>query len=211
MHGDYMQGGNDSAWKLYLSFEPDGHKTPMAQLPIGPTTVTLDGTLGRKVEQWHIYPINEASSWICVDEHAKELLAMPGQWCLDWFAVSAPHCLCKVASPDSGLLPCRWLIEAPHVLMNGQLPLLALKALILSRWTLVDYAVLCLLILMVQILASSWYEACYCQHWSIPKGKWGSVPHSEMHCTCEGASGVSLGKVKGNWDINTMPLRANDL
>ncbi|KAI6122178.1 histidine kinase [Pisolithus croceorrhizus] len=89
----------------------------------------------------------------------------------------------KVASPESGLLPPGWLIEAPRVLTTGRSSLSALEALILSRRTLVDYAVLCSFILVVQILASSWYEARYRRRRSVPEGERGSVPRSEMRRT----------------------------
>lgn len=86
----------------------------------------------------------------------------------------------KAASPDSGLLPRGWLIEAPRVLTKGRAPLSALEALILSRRGLIDYASLCSLILVVQILASSWYEARYRQRRSVSEGERGSVPRKEM-------------------------------
>ena len=89
----------------------------------------------------------------------------------------------KAASPDSGLLPRGWLIEAPRVLTNARSPLSALQALILSRRGLIDYAVLCSIILVVQILASSWYEARYRQRWSVPEGERGSVPRKEVRRT----------------------------
>lgn len=86
----------------------------------------------------------------------------------------------KAASPNSGLLPRGWLIEAPRVLTKGRAPLSALEALILSRRGLIDYASLCSLILVVQILASSWYEARYRQRRSVSEGERGSVPRKEM-------------------------------
>lgn len=89
----------------------------------------------------------------------------------------------KAASPESGLLPRGWLIEAPRVLSKGQSSLSVLDALILSRRSLVDYAALCSFILVVQILASSWYEARYRRHRSVPEGERGSVPRSEMRRT----------------------------
>ncbi|KAI6165715.1 Fph type histidine kinase [Pisolithus thermaeus] len=85
--------------------------------------------------------------------------------------------------PEAGLLPPGWLIEAPRVLTTGRSSLSALEALILSRRTLVDYAVLCSFILVVQILASSWYEARYRRRRSVPEGERGSVPRSEMRRT----------------------------
>ncbi|KAL4074815.1 hypothetical protein V8B97DRAFT_1868302 [Scleroderma yunnanense] len=89
----------------------------------------------------------------------------------------------KAASPDSGLLPRGWLIEAPRVLTNGRSPLSALEALILSRRGLIDYASLSSFILVVQILASSWYEARYRRRRSVPEGERGSVPRKEMRRT----------------------------
>ncbi|KIJ66657.1 hypothetical protein HYDPIDRAFT_86054 [Hydnomerulius pinastri MD-312] len=89
----------------------------------------------------------------------------------------------QASSPNSALLPRGWLIEAPRVLENARAPLSALNALILSRRSLVDYATLCSFILLVQILASSWYEAKYRRRWSVPEGERGSVPRSEMRRT----------------------------
>lgn len=85
----------------------------------------------------------------------------------------------KAAIPGSELLPRGWLIEAPRICANRPQPLSALSALVLSRRSLVDYATLCSLILVVQILASSWYEARHRRHRNVPEGERGSVPRSE--------------------------------
>ncbi|KAI5985799.1 hypothetical protein EDC04DRAFT_2615282 [Pisolithus marmoratus] len=188
-----MQGSNDSAWKLYLNFEPDGLRMPMAQLAIGlmePQEGMWNSGISAPLMKLHpgfVWMSMQKNFQPCPDDGASTgLLLLP--LIAVAFLLSAVHKV--VASPNSGLLPRGWLIEAPHVLMNGQSPPSALKALILSRQTLVDYAVLCSFILMVQILASSWYEACYRWCRSIPKGEQGSVPCSEMRHTCEGTSGV---------------------
>ncbi|KAI5998742.1 Fph type histidine kinase [Pisolithus albus] len=116
----------------------------------------------------------------CLDDGASTGLLMPPLIAVA-FLLSAVR---KVASPKSGLLPPGWLIEAPRVLTNGRSSLSALEALILSRRTLVDYAVLCSFILVVQILASSWYEARYRRRLQgVPESERGSVPRSEMRRT----------------------------
>lgn len=116
----------------------------------------------------------------CLDDGASTGLLMPPLIAVA-FLLSAVR---KVASPESGLPPPGWLIEAPRVLTKGRSSLSALEALILARRTLVDYAVLCSFILVVQILASSWYEARYRRRLqSVPEGERGSVPRSEMRRT----------------------------
>lgn len=66
------------------------------------------------------------------------------------------------------------------MLTKGRAPLSALEALILSRRGLIDYASLCSFILVVQILASSCYEARYRHRRSVAEGERGSVPRKEM-------------------------------
>ncbi|KAH7884669.1 Fph type histidine kinase [Phlebopus sp. FC_14] len=89
----------------------------------------------------------------------------------------------QAASPNTSLLPREWLIEVPLVLENARSPPTALDALILSRRSLVDYATLCSFIVVVQILASSWFEARSRHRRGTPEGERASVPRSEMRRT----------------------------
>ncbi|KAI6133531.1 Fph type histidine kinase [Pisolithus croceorrhizus] len=158
----------------------------VAASPLSPRTEPREGkrNSGTSIPLLKLYP---GFVWMsvpknfrpCLDDGASTGLLMPPLIAVA-FLLSAVR---KVASPEAGLLPPGWLIEAPRVLTTGRSSLSALEALILSRRTLVDYAVLCSFILVVQILASSWYEARYRRRRSVPEGERGSVPRSEMRRT----------------------------